>query len=144
MGQKLNFLIICNKYSKYGIISNIDLNHCEWDSTSAFLTTSPLHVNQQFIKQNFSMSKIENEICLCSEKESPDCYIDELGTFYPGVTVEFNLIPFSTSSDTALLQQNDNSAFACRGKSSVEIDANICNNLTFTLIHKVEHGVNYI
>ena len=138
MGQKLNYSIIFNKnsnsYSKYGIsISNFDINHCEWDSTSAFLTSSPLYVNQQFIQQNFPKSKIKNAICMCSENESPDCYIDELGTFYPGVTVEFN---FSTSSDTALLRQNDDSLFACRGKSSVEVDANTCNNLTVTLIHK--------
>ena len=82
------------------------------------------------------MSKIKNEICLCSENKSRDCYIDEMGTFHPGVTVEFDLIFFSTSLDTALLRQNDDSLFACRGKSSVEVDANTCNNLTVTLIHK--------
>ena len=60
MGQKLNYLIISNNnnnsYNEHGIsISNIDLNHCEWEQTSesAFLTSSPLYVNQQFIQQNF-------------------------------------------------------------------------------------------
>ena len=136
MGQKLNYSIIHNNINDTYMLSNIDLNHCEWDLTSAFLTSSPLHVNQHFIQQKISEGNQEKQICLCCETYPPNCYIEELGSFYPGVTVTLNLIIFSTSSDTVLLQQNDVSAFACRGKVSTVIDCARCKNLSFTLTHK--------
>ena len=136
MGQKLNYSIIHDNINDKHILSSIGLNHCEWDLTSAFLTSSPLHVNQHFIQQKISQMKRSKEICLCSETNPPNCYIEELGSFYPGVTVTFNLIVFSTSSDTVLFQQNDDSTFTCRGKASTVIDCARCTNLSFTLTHK--------
>jgi len=105
MGRKLNYSIIHNNKNKLHTISNIDLNHCEWESTSAFLTSSPLHVNQRIIQCNISLSKNQRRrcICLCHGENPPDCYIEELGPFFPGETVSFNLTLFSMSTDTALL-----------------------------------------
>ena len=57
MGQNLNYSIIHNNNNNECEISNTDLYHCEWDSTSAFWTSSPLYVNQRFIQQNISVIK---------------------------------------------------------------------------------------
>ena len=113
MGQALNYSIIHNNNNKLCAISDTDsLYHCEWDSTSAFWTSSPLYVNQRFIHHNISVTKLEKRICVC-KKNTLDCYVEELGSFYPGVTISFNFIVFSASTKTALLQQNDESYFAC-------------------------------
>ena len=136
MGQRLNYSIIHNNINDMLFLTDMNLDHCEWDSTSAFLTSSPLYVNQRFIQQKITQRKHEKQICLCSETNPPDCYIEELGSYYPGVTVTFNLILFSASSETVLLYQNDDSPFACRGKTSTVIDCCSCKNLSFTLIHK--------
>ena len=129
-GQKLNYTIIHNTNNSKCVIS--DLYHCNWDSTSAFWTSSPLHVNQHFIPQN-NFVTVRKTICLCS---TTDCYIEELGLFYPGVTVLFNFILFSNSIDFALLQQNDDSHFTCRGKNSVKVNNGKCKSFNITLIHE--------
>ena len=110
--------------------------HCEWDSTSAFWTSSPLYVNQRFIHQNFSMIKLEKNICLCKKNKTMDCYVEELGSFYPGVTVSFNFIVFSVKTEFSLLEQIDDSYFACKGKNSVVLEQRECRHLNITLIHE--------
>ena len=136
MGKALNYSIIHNNNNELCEISYTDLYHCEWDSTSAFWTSSPLHVNQHFIHQNISM--IKQNICLCKKNKTRDCYVEELGSFYPGVTVSFNFIVYwdSADSETLLLQQNDDSYFACRGKKSVIVESGKCEHLNITLIHE--------
>ena len=132
-GQKLNFTIIHNNNNSKCVIS--DLYHCNWDLTSAFWTSSPLHVNQHFIPQK-KFVKAPKTICLCKENSTADCYIEELGLFYPGVTVLFNFIIFSNSIDFALLQQNDDSHFTCRSKNSVKVNNGKCTSFNITLIHE--------
>ena len=136
MGHKLNYSIIHNNIDNRHAISATDLYHCEWDSTSAFWTSSPLYVNQRFIQQNISMIKIEKTICLCKKNKTQDCFVEELGSFYPGVTVSFNFIVFPVSAETLLLQQNDDSYFACRGKKYVVVEQGECKHLNITLIHE--------
>ena len=48
-GQKLNYSVIA-QMNNMTEISTSNLIHCEWDSTSAFATSCPLHVNQYFIQ----------------------------------------------------------------------------------------------
>ena len=104
-GQTLNYSVIVYK-NNVSEISNSDLKHCEWDSTSAFLTSSPLHVNQYFIQQNTSIRKQhKKDICLCNESDhiALDCYSEEMGPFYPGETVSMgfavtSLYPNSVSN----------------------------------------------
>ena len=135
MGQALNYSIIHNNNNnKFGIFN--DMYHCEWDSTSAFWTSSPLYVNQRFIHQNFSMIKLEKNICLCKKNKTMDCYVEELGSFYPGVTVSFNFIVFSVKTEFSLLEQIDDSYFACKGKNSVVLEQRECRYLNITLIHE--------
>ena len=135
IGENLNYSIIHNN-NKCVISNTYSLYHCEWDSTSAFWTSSSLYVNQRFIQQKISVSKLKNDICLCNENKTQDCYIEELGSHYPGVTVLFNFIVFSTSTEIALLQQNDDSYFACRGKNSAVVDSGKCKRLTIILKHE--------
>ena len=133
LGQKLNYSIIHNNNNKLCTISNIDLYHCKWDSISAFWTSSPLYVNQHFIHQNIS---VEKNICLCKKNKIQDCYVEELGSFFPGVTVSFNFIVFSASTEISLLRQNDDSYFACRGTRSAVVEYGKCKHFNVTLIHE--------
>ena len=136
MDQILNYSIIHNNNNNKRVISNTDLYHCEWDSTSAFLTSSPLYVNQRFIQQNISIKKIRKDICLCKENKTLDCYVEELGSFYPGVTVSFNFIVLLVSEETLLIQQNDESYFTCRGTRSVVVEYGKCKHLNITITHE--------
>ena len=78
----------------------------------------------------------KNIICLCMKNKSLDCYVEELGSFYPGVTASFNFVVFPVSAETLLLQQIDDSYFACRGKKSVVVERGKCKHLNITLIHE--------
>ena len=94
MKKYINYSIIFND-NNMKEISNVNLEHCEWDPTSAFSTSSPLHVNRYFINSqhnNFKLHVYERKLCLCNENNSLDCYTEEMGPFYPGETVSFTLI----------------------------------------------------
>ena len=66
-GQNLNYSIIIDRNNLYKTSSN-NLKHCMWDSTSAFLTSSPLHVNQRFIQHNFSAWEEYKKGFVCAKK----------------------------------------------------------------------------
>ena len=136
MGQKLNYSIIHNNNNNMRTISDTNIYHCEWDSTSAFWTSSPLYVNKHFIQQNISVTKLKKSICPCKNNKTLDYYAEELGSYFPGVTVSFNFIVFSVSAETLLLRQSDESYFACRGKKSVAVETGKCEHLNITLIHE--------
>ena len=143
-GQKLNYSVIVHM-NNMSEISNNNLRHCEWDSTSAFLTSSPLHVNKYFIQQNTTMRKRhKKDICLCSQSDhiNIDCYSEELGPFYPGeaVSIYFALTFLHTTISVQLEKYQDLSISSCKGtKSSVVIRSRECKNTRFTIMH--ENGI---
>ena len=124
-------------------ISNSNLKHCEWDSTSAFLTSSPLHVNQYFIQQNTSIRKqYKKDICLCNENDDRiaiDCYGEEMGSFYPGETVSMGFALISSYyTNTVQLEKHHNLYhISCKGTTfSVVIHSHECKNTQFIVTHK--------
>ena len=142
-GQTLNYSVIVymNNMSE---ISNSNLKHCEWDSTSAFLTSSPLHVNQYFIQQNTSIRKQhKKDICLCNENDriAIDCYGEEMGPFYPGETVSMEFALISSYTNTVQLEKHhDLYHISCKGTTfSVVIRSHECKNTQFIVTH--ENGI---
>ena len=137
-GQTLNYSVIVymNNMSE---ISKSNLKHCEWDSTSAFLTSSPIHVNQYFIQQNTSIRKQhKKDICLCNENVI-DCYSEEMGPFYPGETVSMCFALISLYTNTVLLEKHQyHSLFiSCKGPTfSVATRSHQCKNTRFIVTHK--------
>ena len=138
-GQKLNFSVIVHM-SNMSEISTSNLKHCEWDSTSAFSTSSPLHVNQYFIQRDTSVRKQDNKyICLCSESDhlALDCYSEELGPFYPGETVSMGFALISSYTNTALLEQHHDLYVLCKSETFAAIlHGQECKNTRFTVVHK--------
>ena len=118
-------------------ISNVNLEHCEWDPTSAFTTSSPLHVNRYFINSqhnNFHFGRLHGRtLCLCSENNSVDCYTEEMGPFYPGETVSFTLI--SIVSGTALVDKCEYSHSVCKSYNFnlVHLGDQTCKNIEYTI-----------
>ena len=136
-GQKLNYsIIITSKYMSE--ISNNNFKHCKWDSTSAFLTSSPLHVNQHFIQHNISTrEKYKKRICLCNEKHTLNCYSEEMGPYYPGEIMSHNFALVTSYTNAVLLEKDHNSSFSCKGsKSTVVLHIRECKNMQFTATHK--------
>ena len=141
-GQTLNYSVIVymNNVSE---ISNSNLKHCEWDSTSAFLTSSPLHVNQYFIQQNTSIRRQhKKDICLCNESDhiAIDCYSEEMGPFYPGETVSMDFAlnsSYTKFTNTVILEKSHDLYISCKGTTfSVVIRTHECKNTQFIVIHK--------
>ena len=89
MGQKLNYSIIHNNVNDMYVlfISSIDLNHCEWDSTSAFLTSSPHNVNQRFnlYSRKFLKVHVKNKYACAMKLTS--CQIATLKNWAPIIQV---------------------------------------------------------
>ena len=112
-----------------------------WDSTSAFLTSSPLHVNQRFIQHNISaLEEYKKRICLCKENYSINCYSEEMGPFYPGETVSCDFALVSPDTNAVLLGRDQGSKFSCKGtNSTVVIHTHECKNMQFTITH--ENGI---
>ena len=122
-------------------ISNRNLKHCEWDSTSAFSTSSPLHVNQYFIQQNTSIRKqYKKDICLCNESDciAIDCYGEEMGPFYPGETISIEFALISSDTNTVQLERRDDLYhISCKGATfSIVIRSHECKNTQFIVTHK--------
>ena len=139
-GQKLNYSVIVHM-NNMSDVSTSNLKHCEWDSTSAFSTSSPLHINRYFIQQDTSVRKQhKKDICLCSESDriTIDCYSEEIGPFYPGETVSIDFVLTSSYTNTVLLEKQayEDSFISCKGtKSSVVIRSRECKNAQFTVTH---------
>ena len=138
-GQKLNYSVIVYMNNK-SEISDGNLKHCEWDTTSAFLTSSPLHINQYFIQQNTSARKQHNkDICLCNENDhmAIDCYSEEMGPFYPGETISMDFALTSSYTHTTLVEKHHALDISCKGiPFSVVIRSHECKNMQFTVTHK--------
>ena len=140
-GQTLNYSVIVymNNMSE---ISNSNLKHCEWDSTSAFLTSSPLHVNQYFIQQNTSISKQhKKDICLCNESDriAIDCYSEEIGPFYPGETVSMGFALISSDTTVLLEKHHDHDLYiTCKSTTTFGfvIHSHECKNAQFIVVPK--------
>ena len=144
MVKAINYSINFNN-NNMSRISNIDLQHCEWDIPSVFYTSRPAHVNHRFIHtqhNNFYSLGLFNErmLCLCNENMSIDCYTEELGPFYPGETVSFTFILISNIEGAELLEKCHYSHIACKSYkfNSIHLPNQTCKNIKYTINHENE------
>ena len=132
VGKAINYSIIFNS-NNMKKISNIDLEHCEWDSSSAFQTSRSAHVNHHFIHTQhnnfYSCKPHERTLCLCNQNMSVDCYTEELGPFYPDETVSFTLI--SVIEDTVILDKCQYSHIVCKNYNfkSIHLPYQTCKSI---------------
>ena len=151
LGQNLNYSINFIKNNIYSKISNTNLKHCNWDRDSAFLSISPLRVNQKFIhdQNNFTHKHTsiteKRHICLCTSMQC--CYSDEIESFFPGELVYFSFTLKNVSKGPVFVEKIDDSIHACKSEShlyrtdhenwiSFQLEKNECKNVTYLLSHK--------
>ena len=140
MGESINYSIIFNS-NKMLMMSNVNLEHCEWDSMSAFSTSSSLHVNHRFVHdQNNNFNPSYRWLCLCYDNNSLDCYTKEIGPFYPGETVSLAFILNSYISKIALLDRCRYSHIECKSDnfSVAYINDQTCKGIKYTIMHENE------
>ena len=139
MGTKLNYSITFTKNNMPGL-SNAESSHCSWDSSSAFQTSRPFHVNQRFISTDNKLDKKSDKtVCLCN-KEQQSCQIEEISFTYPGQNISFS---FSLNSNytfprIARISTKDDASFACKFDALItfEVTPKRCTNINLVLKHK--------
>ena len=139
MGTKLNYTIeIKNNY--LFMIANTDLMHCSWHSSSAFQTSSPLHVNHVIMMNDNPLTmRRKKDICLCTNKSS-NCYLEEMGPIYPGQTISFHLM-YSTIllllTKAVFIKVSSDPYITCKsnGSSDIQLDSKSCKKVNFIIKH---------
>ena len=139
MGKKLNYSIIFTKNNMPGLSNAVSL-HCSWESSSAFQSSRPLHVNRRFISSDKEFTKsTDKTVCLCNNKLI-SCKIEEMSYFYPGqnVSISFGLNPNHTFPRVARIRTRDDSRFACKPDviTIFELTPKQCINTSLTLKHR--------
>ena len=139
MGIKINYSIIFYS-NNMPTMSYVDLEHCEWDSMSAFSTSSSLHVNHRFIHIPHNKFNLYYYwwVCLCYDNNSLDCYTKEMGPFYPGETTSLAFIVNSNISKLALLDRCQYSHIECKSDNFnvAYINDQTCKSMKFTIMHE--------
>ena len=98
-----SILFIKNKVNSSEIPSYY-LMHCAWDLSSAFISSIPLHINQNFIiSDNFVIEESEKQLCLCTKSLTKYCCKGIVGQFYPGQTISFNFA-FAVFTNAAYIE----------------------------------------
>ena len=145
---ELNFSILFNANQWVNSLntSNLIINHCIWLPGSGFNVTLPFDVNRHmitFINENFS--NVNKRLCYCSHKDQIDCLIDELGTIYPGETLNIMLAyPNGYQPTQLFIDIYDSVMPATACKLSFLQDANQfvgqnCTQLNFTIMQINDH-----
>ena len=143
MGIMINYSLIFYS-NNMPSISYVDSEHCEWDTMSAFSTSSSLHVNHRFI--HYQHNKLSPYfisyrwllIYLCYDNNSLAYYTKEMGPFYPGETVSFRFILNSNITKMALLDRCQYSHIECKNDNfSVSyINDHTCKDIKYTIMHE--------
>jgi len=76
-------------------IQNMPTTNCQWLPQSAFNTTLPLDVNNEYIQYTDSTGtyhrlphvNVSNTLCICTNTSHYDCSITDIGFVYPGQTL---------------------------------------------------------
>ena len=139
-GQKLNYSIV---FVKNTVNSNEILiyysMHCAWDSSSAFISSIPLQVNQRFIAtDDFMANKAKNRICLCDKTGTRHCNEEKVGPYYPGQTVSFNFTLDDMRINVANIEiRRGQSDFICDDNKFTlfQIQFSKCSAVQYTIKH---------
>ena len=149
---KLNFSIV---FHNERFIHRIRTAHCRWLSGSAFNSTKPTDINKKIIISNLLLA-YQKLICYCSCNNTQYCYVDTLGTVYPGQTISLSLALnehgyIHDYTDTAhnemiIVEINDDvlPPTACKLAQVSELIHKVstyCTVINFTIVH---NGLNYL
>ena len=140
LGQKLNYSIVLYENTKLSFFLN-DLMHCAWDSSSVFVSSLPVHVNQKFIiGDNSAIIEYKKRICLCANNVEYNCYKGIEGPFYPGQTVSLHFALVDTYIKAAHIEIEigiGDSNFKCDNDKLrlLELQLNECGALEYTIKH---------
>ena len=144
MGQRLNYTIIYTR-NYMPKIPPRSWMHCSWGPNTAFLTSKPLDVNQNFIHYDHPLY-MRKQVCLCSQNKSHSCYSQEIGPVFPGQRVSlYFLYDVDDSDPQRVLFFRYNiaytSGFECRSDNMIalELPFNECINVNFRVKHSNEH-----
>ena len=86
--------------------NDLDIVHCNWLPESAYKTSIPPVVNEQYIQFINASGKFNllpqnarrKRLCYCSNNSLYDCYKEVLDPIYPGQTIAIPLISFLRAS----------------------------------------------
>ena len=126
---------------------HIYITHCYWLQKSAFNTTIPMEINNQFIYyNNNSALKLTkgNTLCYCVDEIQYDCYKEELGSIYPGQTLTVPLyacLNFTFSTDIIAEKRNETYITSCLVSKPTELIQHIGRNCTL-LKYTIEFPTN--
>ena len=145
LGQELNYSIVLFRNIKLEmIISSIFHNfliHCTWDSSSAFVSSIPFYVNQNFIiGDSLLVEESDKHICLCTNSRRYNCYKGIEGPFYSGQTVSlyFTLINIWINAVRIEIEiEIGDSDFKCDNDKlrQLELRSNECKAIEYTIKH---------
>ena len=143
MGQELNYSIII-KSNNVTVLFNVNLIHCSWSPSAAFLTTRPLLVNHRFIHSDQVDKPTVRAICLCNTENKQDCLTDEISPSYAGQTLQlgFSLNKNLTFPNlkTAHIQAAVDAETACKIDKLTIIkltsEQTSCQMINYTIRHK--------
>ena len=83
------------------------VSHCKWIPTAVYQGYNPGSVNQKIIQINHKKLNQHTTICHCS-----NCSIDNLGTIYPGQTLQIKLCkPCGSNNNISVLYVETHNAF---------------------------------
>ena len=120
------------------------ITHCYWLPQSAFNTTIPLKVNNQYVtytnnSQLLHMSR-EKTFCYCNDEKHYDCFKDELDSIYPGQTLTFSLYAnVNYTYDTEVITELDiNQPYVTQcavinAKQNIQIIGKNCTTVSYAI-----------
>ena len=141
-GKKLNYsmVLIKNRVKSTELLCHY-LMHCAWDSSSVFIRSYPLQVNQRFItSDNFVIEERKQLVCLCDKSGTQHCHKGNLGLHYPGQTVSlyFSLDYDHTITDAIRIEiRTGYSSYICDNDKLklLQLQLHECKPLEYTIKH---------
>lgn len=162
-GKQLNFnIIISHNRIQRLFNSKYAISHCRWNTTnvlmgdylgSAFYHAKPRVVNKKIIQlhnNSIEGKEINRIICICANSTEYDCNIDELGPYYPGQVVSFQLYPLlsftvSLMYDSVQINLEEGAEDACKSgnrSTQTEIEIIKCTEVKYVVSHNSGKGCN--
>ena len=119
--RKKKYLIIFSYNTGTILFSKrYSLSHCEWLENSAFLTSNPQTINQQYIEYTNNLftlpSIMQNHICICLDDRNYNCTIDELMPVYPGQKHSIKLTAKKFASPAVVVTTDQSLYTSCKGE----------------------------
>ena len=79
------------------------MSHCKWLPLGTFYDIDPETVTRQIVNIDDNNCNYQKHVCYCSQYKIVNCSINQLGTVYPGQTLQTNLCNMYTNDDNTIL-----------------------------------------